>query len=93
MQKKVDTEKVKELKKWMEEKSITAGINIDEDTKRSYPYNNLASNLLGFCSDDNIGLFGIEERWNSVLTGTAGKVVTVTDITGQAISDEDEEYV
>ena len=93
MQKKVDTEKIKELKKWMEEKSITAGINIDEDTKRSYPYNNLASNLLGFCSDDNIGLFGIEERWNSVLTGTAGKVVTVTDITGQAISDEDEEYV
>ncbi len=93
MQKKVDTEKVKELKKWMSDKNITAGINIDEDTKRSYPYNNLASNLLGFCSDDNVGLFGIEERWNDVLTGTAGKVVTVTDITGQAISDEDEEYV
>ena len=93
MQRKVDTEKVDKLKKWMTDKKITAGINIDEDTKRSYPYSNLASNLLGFCGDDNTGLFGIEERWNDVLTGTAGKVVTATDVHGKAISDEDEEYI
>lgn len=93
MQKKVDTEKVEKLKEWMVSKKITAGINIDEDSKRSYPYSNLASNLLGFCSDDNMGLFGIEERWNDVLTGTAGKVVTATDVNGQAISDEDIEYI
>ncbi len=93
MQKKVGTEKVDELKEWMKDNKISAGINIDEDTKRSYPYNDLASNLLGFCGDDNTGLFGIEERWNEVLTGTAGKVVTATDVNGQAISDEDEEYI
>lgn len=93
VQKKVDTEKVEKLEKWMKENKITAGINIDEDTKRSYPYNNLASNLLGFCGEDNTGLFGIEERWNDVLTGTAGKIVTATDNRGQAISDEDVEYI
>ena len=93
IQKKVDTEKVEKLKKWMKENKITAGINIDEDSKRSYPYDNLASNLLGFCSDDNTGLFGIEERWNDVLTGTAGKIVTATDVNGKAIYDENEEYI
>ncbi len=93
VQKKVDTEKVEKLKKWMTDNKITAGINIDADTKRFYPYNNLASNLLGFCGDDNTGLFGLEERWNDVLTGTAGKVVTATDVNGQAISDEDVEYI
>ena len=46
--KKVENDKVKELKEWMGEVGITAGINIDEDTKRYYPYNNLASNLIGF---------------------------------------------
>ena len=93
VKRKVDTEKVEKLEAWMKEKKITAGINIDEDTKRSYPYNNLASNLLGFCGDDNTGLFGIEQRWNDILTGTAGKVVTATDVNGQAISDEDVEYI
>ena len=93
VKKKVETEKVDKLKEWMKEKKITAGINIDADTKRSYPYNNLASNLIGFCGEDNTGLFGIEERWNTVLTGTAGKIVTATDVHGKAISDEDEEYI
>ena len=93
IQKKVETSKVDELKKWMAENKITSGINIDEDSKRSYPYNDLASNLIGFCSVDNVGQFGIEERWNDVLTGTAGKVVTATDINGKAISDKDEQYI
>ena len=93
IQRKVDTEKVEKLEKWMKEKKITAGINIDEDTKRSYPYDNLASNLLGFCGSDNTGLFGIEQRWDSILTGTAGKIVTATDVNGKAISDEDIEYI
>lgn len=93
IQKKVELSKIEELKKWMSEKKITAGINIDEDTKRNYPYNDLASSLIGFCGDDNTGLFGIEERWNDVLTGTAGKIVTATDVKGNAISDEDEEYI
>ena len=53
---KVEGDKIEELKKWMEENKITTGINIDEDTKRNYPYNDLASNLLGFCGTDNTGI-------------------------------------
>ena len=51
--KKVDKDKIDKLKQWMETEKISTGINIDEDTKRVYPYNNLASNLIGFCGTDN----------------------------------------
>ena len=91
--KKVEKEKVTQLQNWMSENNVTTGINIDEDTKRYYPNNNLASNLLGFCGDDNTGLSGLEERWNDILTGTSGKVVTAKDVDGNAISDENEQYV
>lgn len=46
--KKVENDKVQELQKWMTDNKITSGINIDEDTKRYYPYNNLASQVIGF---------------------------------------------
>ena len=72
--KKVDNDKITSLKNWMAETKITRGINIDTDTKRFYPYNNLASNLLGFCGSDNSGRSGIEYKWNSVLTGTPRKI-------------------
>ena len=91
--KKVETDKVKELQDWMKEKVITSGINIDEDSKRYYPCNDLASNLIGFCGSDNVGLWGVEERWNDVLTGTSGKIVTAKDVSGKAISDDNEQYV
>lgn len=90
---KVETDKVSELQSWMAEVGITTGINIDEDSKRYYPYNELASNLIGFCSSDNVGLWGLEERWNDVLTGTSGKIVTAKNVNGEAISDENEQYV
>ncbi len=93
IEKKVEKDKIDMLGKWMSDNSITAGINIDEDFKRYYPYNEMASNLIGFCGTDNNGQTGIEERLNDVLTGTAGKVVRTTDLRGNAISDEDEQYV
>ena len=46
---KVDKEKTDELRKWQEENGITEGINIDEDTKRYYPYGDLAAQVIGFC--------------------------------------------
>lgn len=71
--KKVEQEKVDELETWMKENDISIGINIDEDTKRYYPYGELASNVIGFCGNDNQGLSGIESKWDSVLTGTPRK--------------------
>ena len=52
--KKVEQDKVDELKNWMEENEVSVGINIDEDTKRYYPYNNVASNVIGFCGNDRL---------------------------------------
>ena len=54
--KKIDKEKSNELRTWLQENNITSGINIDEDTKRYYPYNNLASQIIGFSGSDNQGL-------------------------------------
>lgn len=91
--KKVSEEKADKLKEWMIDNKITKGINIDEDTKRYYPYNNVASNLIGICRDDNSGMIGLEDRWNHTLTGTAGKIVTAQDVNEKPISDETEQYV
>lgn len=91
--KKVEEDKINQLKKWMEENDTYAGINIDTDTKRYYYYDNLASNLIGFCGDDNQGLAGIEYYWNSVLTGTPGKITTAQDAAQDIISNDNENYI
>lgn len=93
IEKKVEKDKIDKLKTWISDNDIVAGINIDEDSKRYYPYNDLASNLIGFCGTDNNGQTGLEERLDDVLTGTAGKIVTTVDAAKKAISDEDEQYV
>ena len=91
--KKVEQDKVDELKAWMEENKISVGINIDEDTKRYYPYSTVASNVIGFCGSDNQGLSGIESKWDSVLTGTPGKIVSSQGSDQQEIPDAEETYI
>ena len=91
--KKVEQEKVEKLKTWMDENKITVGINIDEDTKRYYPYSTVASNVLGFCGNDNQGLSGIEAKWESVLTGTPGKIVSSKGSDQKEIPNAEETYI
>ncbi len=91
--KKVDKTKIDKLRSWMESEKISTGINIDEDTKRVYPYNNLASNLIGFCGTDNTGIQGIEDSWNKVLQGTPGKLTTSTDAIREEIPDSNQTYI
>ena len=91
--KKVENDKIEELKAWMEENDIYSGINIDEDTKRYYPYDNLASSLIGFCGTDNQGLYGLELKWNDILTGTPGKVTSAQDAVQDLIPYENETYI
>lgn len=91
--KKVEHDKISELEKWMSDNKISRGINIDSDSKRYYPYNNLASSLIGFCGTDNQGLYGIEYTWDSVLTGIPGRITTLKDINSQEIPDENESYI
>ena len=91
--KKVETDKVKELETWMSNNKITAGINIDEDHKRCYPYNEIASQVIGFCGTDNQGLAGLESSYDNILTGRSGKIITTTDIHNSEISDDHTTYV
>ena len=90
--KKVDREKTTELRSWMKENNITQGINIDEDTKRYYPLNNMASQIIGFCGSDNQGLNGIEAKYDEYLKGKAGAISRITDASGSAIKDSSEQY-
>ena len=91
--KKVEQDKVDQLKSWMEENDISIGINIDEDTKRYYPYSTVASAVIGFCGSDNQGLSGIESKWDSVLTGTPGKIVSSQGSNQEEIPDAEETYI
>ena len=91
--KKVEQDKVDELTAWMEENDISVGINIDEDTKRYYPYSTVASAVIGFCGSDNQGLSGIESKWDSVLTGTPGKIVSSQGSNQEEIPNAEETYI
>ena len=91
--KKGEKDKITKLQEWMKETEIYSGINIDEDVKRYYPYGTLASNLIGFCNTDNDGQEGIELKWNSVLSGTSGKITSIENAAAQLIPDKNETYI
>ncbi len=91
--KKVNKDKTDDLRKWMEENKITTGINIDEDTKRYYPYSTFAAQVIGFCGSDNQGLDGIEAKYDEQLKGKQGSIRRHTDAKGGEIGDEGENYV
>ena len=90
--KKVEEEKADKLREWMIANNIEKGINIDEDTKRYYPYSNLASQFIGFCGSDNQGLDGIEAKYNEILAGKNGAIYRATDATGEKIGADGENY-
>lgn len=91
--KKVEKSKADELREWMDENNITTGINIDEDTKRYYPNNNLAAQIIGFCGSDNQGLDGVEAKYDKTLSGTKGAIKRHTDAKGGEIGEEGETYI
>ena len=66
------------------------GVMIDEDYKRYYPYNTLASKVLGFTGADNQGIVGLEVAYEDVLEGTPGSILTLTDANGVEIPNEAE---
>ncbi len=91
--KKVEKVQTDKLRLWMKENNITTGINIDEDTKRYYPNNELAAHFIGFCGSDNQGLDGIEAKYEEILKGSQGKIIKVTDAKGGEIGKEGEDYI
>lgn len=69
------------------------GVKVDEDYKRYYPYDTLASKVLGFTGGDNQGIIGLEVKYEEYLKGTEGTILTVTDARGVEISEAGEERV
>ena len=63
------------------------GVKVDEDYKRNYPYNELASKVLGFTGGDNQGIVGLEVMYEDVLKGIDGKILTTTDARGVELSE------
>ena len=64
-----------------------AGVKVDEDYRRFYPFGNLASTVIGFTGGDNQGIVGLEVQYDDVLQGTPGKILTMTDARGVELPD------
>ena len=62
-----------------------AGVKVDEDYKRYYPYSTLGSKILGFTGGDNQGILGLEVKYEDYLRGIDGTILTVTDAKGVEI--------
>ena len=69
------------------------GIKIDEDYKRYYPYGELASKVLGFTGGDNQGIIGLEVKYEDVLQGEKGVILTYTDARGIELEERGEKRV
>ena len=67
-----------------------AGVKVDEDFRRYYPFGTLASKVLGFTGSDNQGIIGLEVFYDSVLAGKNGQILTLTDARGGELSDTGE---
>lgn len=67
-----------------------AGVVIDEDIKRIYPYSNLAAQVIGFVGKDNQGIIGLEAKYDKILKGQAGKIMTETDASGRELKNGQE---
>ena len=67
-----------------------AGVKVDEDYRRYYPYDSLASKAIGFTGGDNQGIVGLEVRYDEWLAGTDGKILTMTNASGGELGQEGE---
>jgi len=91
--KKVEEDKIQKLKTWMKDNKVSIGINIDEDSKRYYPYGTLASQVIGSCGTDNQGLSGIEASYDSILKGVSGNITTSLDASQSEIPNSEQSFI
>lgn len=89
----VEKETIDKLEEWKNNLKIETGISIESSTSRSYPSGTLASTVIGFVGTDNQGLSGIEYSWDSFLSGTAGKSVTLKDASQSEIANSQQTYI
>lgn len=93
IKKRIEKDEANNLREWILENNIDSGVNIDEDSKRYYPYSDLAAQVIGFCGSDNQGLNGIEAKYDDILKGTNGSINKLVDGRGHNLDNEKEEYI
>ena len=89
----VEQDKVDAITNWKKDLKYSTGISFEETTSRSYPCKTLASTILGFVGADNQGSTGIEASWNSFLSGTAGKSISLKDASQSEIANSNQTYI
>jgi len=89
----IEKETIDKLKDWKNNLKIKTGISIESSSSRSYPNGSLASTVLGTVGTDNQGLAGIEYSWDSFLSGTAGKSVSLKDASQSEIANSQQSYI
>ena len=82
---KVDTETAAEIRA-----ADYPGVEVDEDVQRVYPYSELAAHVIGFVGKDNQGIIGLEAKYDELLEGEQGKILTLTDAKGNEVDSEQE---
>ena len=92
VKRKVESDVSDKVREYVSQSKVS-GIHLVDDTKRYYPYNNLASHVIGFVGTDNTGLEGVELMYDSYLRGTNGKIVTAKNNAGSELPVEYETYV
>lgn len=89
----VEKETIDKLKEWKNNLKIKTGISMESSTSRYYPFHTLASTVVGFVGTDNQGLYGIENSWDSFLSGTSGKSVSLKDASQSEIANSQQTYI
>lgn len=74
---KVENDKIEKLQEWIKDNKVKSGISVEEDIKRYYPYNNLASNIIGFTGAENTGRMGLEYTLDDILSRNSRKSINI----------------
>ena len=85
IQSKVDTETAQKIRQ-----ADLAGVVVDEDVRRVYPYADMAAQVIGFVGKDNQGIIGLESKYDAILSGEKGKILTLTDSRGNPLNSAQE---
>lgn len=92
IKRKVDKSVGDKVRAYLDDNDVS-GFSLISDTKRYYPYDNLASHVIGFAGTDNQGLAGIELEYDSYLKGATGRLITASDASGSAMPFDYEKLV
>ena len=90
---KIDEEAAKKIREFIDENNLTRQIYLRAGSIRYYPYNELASHVLGLTNSDGVGTYGLEAYYNNLLEGTSGRYVTAQDALNHEMGFEYETFI